>query len=89
MSDGRYSLAGKGDQVPSPWLDISLADYEGHMASPHIGQARLLSNVFAEALNTYTPRSAAVLGCAGGNGLEQVDIKITARVVCVRGEGAT
>ena len=67
----------------NPWLDVPLTDYEGHMASPHIGQARLLSDLFADALRTYSPRSAVILGCAGGNGLDRVDSSQTARVVCV------
>src|SRR5690349_21449618 len=67
----------------NPWLDIPLGDYEGHMASPQVGQAQLLSDTLAESLRTYSPRSIALLGCAGGNGLEQVDISKTDRVVCV------
>ena len=67
----------------NPWLDIPLADYEGHMASPNVGQAQFLSDVFAGALNKYEPRSVAVLGCAGGNGLDRVSNKVTERVVGV------
>ena len=67
----------------NPWLDIPLADYEGHMALPNIGQAQLLSDVFASALSKYEPRSVAVLGCAGGNGLDRISSKVTKRVVGV------
>jgi len=35
----------------NPWLDIALADYEGHMALPNVGQAQILSDVFARALS--------------------------------------
>jgi hypothetical protein len=28
----------------NPWLDIPLADYEGHMALPAIGQSRLIAD---------------------------------------------
>ena len=28
--------------MKSPWLDIALSDYEGHMALPEIGQAAML-----------------------------------------------
>jgi ubiquinone/menaquinone biosynthesis C-methylase UbiE len=69
--------------MKNPWLDIPLADYEGHMASPNVGQAQLLSDVFASALNKYEPRSVAVLGCAGGNGFDRVSTKVTQRVVGV------
>jgi hypothetical protein len=67
----------------NPWLDIPLADYEGHMALPNVGQAQLLSDVFASALSKYEPRSVAILGCAGGNGLDRVPSKVTERVVGV------
>lgn len=69
--------------MKNPWLDIPLADYEGHMALPNVGQAQLLSDVFAGALTKYAPRSVAVLGCAGGNGLDRVSSKVTERVVGV------
>ena len=54
------------------WLDIPLADYEAHMALPTVGQSQLLSELFADALKRHRPRSVAILGCAGGNGLERV-----------------
>ncbi len=69
--------------MKNPWLDIPLADYEGHMALPNVGQAQLLSDVFARALSKYAPRSVAVLGCAGGNGLDRVSSNVTERVVGV------
>jgi SAM-dependent methyltransferase len=69
--------------VRNPWLDIPLADYEGHMALPGVGQAQLLSRVFADALAAHAPRSVAVIGCAGGNGFERVSRRVTQRVVGV------
>jgi len=69
--------------MKNPWLDIPLADYEGHMAMPNVGQAQLLADVFASALSKYKPRSVAVLGCAGGNGLDRVSSEVTERVVGV------
>jgi SAM-dependent methyltransferase len=69
--------------MTSPWLDVPLADYEGHMALPQVGQAQLLSDAFADALRTYPARSVALLGCAGGNGLERIDPIETERVVCL------
>ena len=53
------------------------------MALPTIGQAQLLSGVFATALRQYAPRSVAVLGCAGGNGLDRISSEVTERVVGV------
>jgi hypothetical protein len=67
--------------MKNPWLDIPLADYEGHMALPQIAQAQLLSDVFSGALNKFSPQSVAVLGCAGGNGFDRISAQITRRVV--------
>jgi SAM-dependent methyltransferase len=65
----------------SAWLDIPLADYEGHMAVPGIGQADMLAARFAELLGQWTPASAAVIGCAGGNGFDRLRVDVTRRVV--------
>ncbi len=65
----------------SPWLDVPLADYEGHMA--HVGQAALLDRLFAEALAAVQPQSLAVLGAAGGNGFERLVGGSPARTVAV------
>lgn len=69
--------------MKNPWLDIPLADYEAHMALPQVGQAQLLSDVFASVLHTYAPRSVAVLGCAGGNGFDRISPQVTERIVGV------
>ncbi len=79
-----HEVAGQEPDVTrNPWLDIPLADYEGHMASPAIGQAPLLSDIFAEVLGAWSPESVAVLGCAGGNGFERIDPETTRRLVGV------
>jgi SAM-dependent methyltransferase len=65
----------------SAWLDIPLADYEGHMAVPGIGQADLLATQFAELLGKWSPASVAVIGCAGGNGFDRLRPEVTRRVV--------
>lgn len=67
--------------MQSPWLDIPLADYEGHMALPGIGQADMLARQFATLLTEWTPASAAVIGCAGGNGFDRINVGVTKRVV--------
>jgi trans-aconitate methyltransferase len=56
----------------NPWLDIPLADYEAHMALPHVGQAELLAARLDAAVREHAPASLAVLGCAGGNGFERL-----------------
>ena len=68
---------------PNPWLSIPLEDYEGHMASPNVRQLQYLSRVFGELLGEFEPESVAVLGVAGGSGLERVDPRRVKRVVGV------
>jgi SAM-dependent methyltransferase len=65
----------------NPWLALPLEDYEGHMGSPSVNQLAPLADLFGEALARLRPRSVAVLGVAGGNGLEHVDSTLTTRVV--------
>jgi SAM-dependent methyltransferase len=67
----------------SPWLDIPLADYEGHMNSAGVQQLTTLAELFACALKRTVPESVAVLGVAGGNGLGQIDSAVTKRIVGV------
>jgi hypothetical protein len=67
--------------MSNPWLHISLADYEGHMGSAGVGQLDVLSELFGVALELCHPASVAVLGVAGGNGLDRVDNNVTHRVV--------
>ncbi len=67
----------------NPWLAIPLEDYEGHMNSAGVAQLGVLSELFGEALESCCPRSVAVLGVAGGNGLERIDCSVIRRVVGV------
>src|SRR5215471_2052668 len=67
--------------VSNPWLTVPLAEYEQHMASPEVGQLRFLSDLFAESLQCFQPQSVAILGIAGGNGLERIDPGVTRRIV--------
>lgn len=53
------------------------------MNSPEVGQLLVLAKLFAEALAIRRPGSVAVLGVAGGNGLDRIDGEITKRVVGV------
>lgn len=54
----------------NPWLNIPFSDYENHMAE--VGQSQILSKLFADCLNEYKPATVALLGCATGNGLENI-----------------
>lgn len=69
--------------MTNPWLQLPLPEYEAHMALPGVAQAVLLGDVFGELLGIYAPRSVAILGCAGGNGLERISPEVTKRVVGV------
>jgi len=67
----------------SPWQEIPLLDYEAHMSLPSIGQARMLADQLAQLIERHTPSSVAIIGCAGGNGLERIDSTRVKRVVAV------
>jgi len=67
--------------MSNPWLAIPLADYEGHMTSAEVMQLEALASLFAEALAVRRPASLAILGLAGGNGLERIDPALTRRIV--------
>jgi hypothetical protein len=67
--------------MPNPWLSVPLADYEGHMKSAEVQQLDTLAELFAETLVLCRPASVAVLGIAGGNGLDYVDVHVTQRIV--------
>ncbi len=67
--------------MSNPWLAVPLSDYEQHMSSVEVQQLGALSDLFAEAIGRCRPVSIAVLGIAGGNGLEHIDSSITTRVV--------
>jgi SAM-dependent methyltransferase len=67
--------------MSNPWLSIPLTDYEGHMCSAGLQQLPALSELFKRALNYCLPDSVAVLGIAGGNGLEHIDCARTNRIL--------
>lgn len=69
--------------MKNPWLSIPLADYEAHMALPDVGQAAALASELADLVRWSRPASLALLGCAGGNGLDHVDPAVTRRVVAL------
>jgi hypothetical protein len=69
--------------MTNPWLSVPLADYEAHMRSPAVQQLDALAGLFEEVLNIKAPASVAILGIAGGNGLDRVDPRTTQRIVGV------
>lgn len=68
------------DMSDNPWRVIPLEDYEAHMGSPLVAQLSVLSDLFAEAVAVTAPESVAILGVAGGNGLERLDASRTRRI---------
>jgi hypothetical protein len=71
------------DFMPSPWLNIPLEDYEGHMSAPDVAQLEALADLLEETLHRHKPASVAILGIAGGNGLSRIDPTVTTRIVGV------
>ncbi len=67
--------------MSNPWLTVPLSEYERHMSSVEVQQLGALSDLFAEVIGRCRPLSVAILGIAGGNGLDHIDSSITARVV--------
>jgi hypothetical protein len=69
--------------VSNPWLSIPLTDYEGHMGSAVVQQLSALSELFKQVVERCRPTSVAILGVAGGNGLEHLSATSVRRVVGV------
>ena len=67
--------------MTNPWLRIPLEDYEAHMSLPSIRQAQMLADQFERLLVRHRPTSVAIVGCAGGNGLERIEFGQVERVV--------
>ncbi len=77
------ALARLQRQSTNPWLNLPLGDYEAHMASPSVGQAAMLADVLGDAVAKWKPASIAVLGAAGGNGLDRIQADVTKRTVAI------
>ena len=59
--------------MSNPWEEISLDDYEKHMSLDSVRQLQALDAIMKEQFAAYPVETAAVLGVAGGNGLEHID----------------
>lgn len=66
--------------MSNAWLGVPLEDYEAHMNSAGVQQLTALAELFKYSLDYCVPESVAVLGVAGGNGLENIDTTITRRI---------
>lgn len=69
--------------MKNQWLDIKLDEYENHMSMPSIRQSQYLAEYFSKVINNYKPKSAALIGCSGGNGLASIAASSIERIVCV------
>jgi len=67
----------------SPWLTIPLEDYEAHMSLPAVGQAQMLAEQLGKLVAQHAPTSVAIIGCAGGNGLDRLESTCVERVVAI------
>ena len=56
----------------NPWKGIKLEDYENHMRDKRVFQLQTLYMIMEEQART-NPRTVAILGVAGGNGLEHLE----------------
>ena len=69
--------------MDNPWRSICLSEYEEHMRSDTVMQLQTLNEMMFSQLDLYDAETAAVLGVAGGNGLEHIDINKYSAVYAV------
>lgn len=60
--------------MTNPWEEISLSDYENHMQLDSVMQLQAMNQMMKGQLDAYPVSSMMILGIAGGNGLEHVDV---------------
>lgn len=61
--------------MKNPWEEIKLSDYENHMKLDSVMQLQCLNTMMKNQFNLYPIKAIAILGIAGGNGLEHIDTK--------------
>lgn len=66
--------------MSNPWEKIKLDDYENHMSLESVYQLQVLNEMMREQFTAYDIESVMILGIAGGNGLEHIDINKVNRV---------
>ena len=57
----------------NPWEEVSLEDYENHMKLSTVQQLQNLNEIMKSQIYKYNISTVAILGVAGGNGLEHID----------------
>ena len=63
------------DNKKNPWEEISLETYEKHMSLDSVKQLQLMNRIMKSQFEDYPVDIVMILGIAGGNGLEHIDIK--------------
>lgn len=58
----------------NPWEEIDLKIYEAHMRADNVYQLQTLNDITKQQLNDYTSTNVVILGIAGGNGLDYIDM---------------
>lgn len=66
--------------MSNPWKDIPLSDYESHMKTETVMQLQAMNEMMRDQFNAAPAGSVMILGIAGGNGLEHVDLNKTEKV---------
>jgi hypothetical protein len=69
--------------MSNPWQLIDLVTYENHMSSDEVYQLQTLNQITKEQLQDNQQTYVGVLGVAGGNGLDNIDILKTQKVYAV------
>jgi len=59
--------------MSNPWEKVSLEDYENHMKLSTVQQLQKLNEIMKSQIHKYKIETIALLGIAGGNGLEHID----------------
>lgn len=74
--------------MSNPWETISLSDYENHMKLKTVQQLQAMNSIMSDQFCRYQISTLMILGVAGGNGLNHVDISNIKRVygVDINGE---
>lgn len=60
--------------MSNPWEKVSLKDYENHMKLSTVHKLQELNEIMKSQIYKYKVKTVAILGIAGGNGLEHIDI---------------
>ena len=66
--------------MENPWEKVVLSDYEEHMKLPEVYQLQTLFAIMKKQFYSFPIKTIAILGIAGGNGLEHIDTTIIDKV---------